>query len=85
MTTSAEIITRIVVADDVVVIRDGICSLLSRNPAWQICGEASDGEPAVEKVRNLKPDLVVLDIQVPAMSGIAAARKIRAFLRPPKS
>ncbi len=77
MTTSAEVITRIVVADDAAVVRDGICSLLRCNPAWQICGEASDGEQAVEQVRNLKPDIIVLDMQMPAMSGIAAARKIR--------
>jgi DNA-binding NarL/FixJ family response regulator len=77
MTTLAEITTRIVVADDAAVIRDGVCSLLSCNPTWQVCGEARDGEEAVEKVRNLKPDVIVLDVRMPGMNGFAAARKIR--------
>jgi DNA-binding NarL/FixJ family response regulator len=69
--------TRIVVADDHPAVRAGVCSLLSCNPTWYVCGEAGDGEEALEKVQKLKPDVVILDIKMPAMNGIAAARKIR--------
>ena len=77
MQIPAEVNTRIVVADDQPLVRAGVCNLLSCNPTWHICGEAGDGEEAVEKVRNLKPDVIVLDIRMPVMDGIAAARTIR--------
>ena len=73
----SEVNTRIVVADDQPLVRAGVCNILSCNPTWHICGEAGDGEEVVEKVRNLKPDVIVLDIRMPVMDGIAAARKIR--------
>ena len=68
---------RIVVADDHAVVRLGISGLLSRNPAWEVCGEAENGEEAIAKVEELKPDLVVLDVTMPVMNGITAAREIR--------
>jgi len=68
---------RILIADDHALMREGVRTILSNNPEWEICGEAEDGQEAVEKVRNLKPDLVILDISMPILSGIAAAHLIR--------
>src|SRR6266513_346295 len=67
---------RIFVADDHEVVRRGICSLLTSHSGWEICGEASDGREAVEKVAHLKPDIVILDIGMPSLNGIEATRQI---------
>jgi DNA-binding NarL/FixJ family response regulator len=67
---------RILVADDHEVVRHGLRALLEKQAGWQVCGEAADGEEAVTKVLELKPDLAVLDIGMPGLNGLAAARKI---------
>ena len=70
--------TRILIADDSDVVRCGIGRLLSQHEDWEICGEAVNGEDAVEKARQLRPDLVVIDFAMPTMNGIEAARQIHA-------
>src|SRR5205814_1116967 len=67
---------RIFVADDHEVVRRGLCSLLTSRSGWEICGEAGDGREAVERVAQLKPDIVILDIGMPALNGLEAARQI---------
>lgn len=67
---------RILVADDHEVVRRGVCSLLCAQPGWEVCGEASDGREAVEKALNLKPEVVVLDVGMPNLNGLEAARQI---------
>src|SRR5256886_4943331 len=67
---------RIFVADDHEVVRRGICALLTSHSGWEICGEAADGREAVEKVTHLKPDIVILDIGMPALNGLEATRQI---------
>jgi DNA-binding NarL/FixJ family response regulator len=67
---------RILVADDHPVFRFGLCSLLSSHEGWEICGEAADGRSAVQKCRDLKPDLLILDICMPKLNGLDAARQI---------
>ena len=67
---------RIFVADDHEIVRRGICALLTSHSVWEICGEASDGREAVEKVAHLKPDIVILDIGMPSLNGIEATRQI---------
>ena len=57
---------RILVADDHELVRRGICALLAGHADWEVCGEARDGWEAVEKVAELKPDIVILDIRMPA-------------------
>lgn len=69
---------RILVADDHAVVRQGICSLLKSNPGWEVCGEATDGRQAVEMAKSLKPDMVILDIGMPALNGLDATRQILA-------
>jgi DNA-binding NarL/FixJ family response regulator len=69
-------VAQILIADDHDVLRRGLRALLSRNPRWEVCGEAVNGEQAVKKVRELKPDLVILDISMPVMNGLQAAEEI---------
>jgi DNA-binding NarL/FixJ family response regulator len=68
---------RILIVDDHEVVREGVKTLITRSrPEWSICGEATDGEQAVEAVQALRPDVVVLDLTMPKMSGFEAATKI---------
>ena len=68
---------RILLVDDHEIVREGIRTLISRSrPDWEICGEARDGEEALEAVKTLKPDVVILDITMPKMSGLEAAPRI---------
>lgn len=70
--------SRILLVDDHEVVRKGIATLLMTR--WDVCGEASDGLEAVSKTAELKPDLVILDLSMPVMSGTAAARRIRSLM-----
>ena len=67
---------RILVADDHPIVRFGLCSLLGSHLGWEVCGQAADGRTAVERCEQLKPDLVILDICMPKLNGIDAARQI---------
>jgi DNA-binding NarL/FixJ family response regulator len=68
---------RILVVDDHEVVRRVICSLVSSDPALDVVCQSADGEGAVEKAEELQPDLVLLDISLPGISGIEAGRRIR--------
>jgi DNA-binding NarL/FixJ family response regulator len=68
---------RVLVVDDYEPFRRFICSTLAGRPALQIVGEASDGSEAVRKAEEIKPDLILLDIGLPTLNGIEAARRIR--------
>jgi YesN/AraC family two-component response regulator len=68
---------RILIVDDSEIVRRGIKTILSCEPTLQVCGESADGRDALEKARELLPDLVLLDINMPVLSGFAAARLIR--------
>jgi CheY-like chemotaxis protein len=71
---------RILIVDDHDAIRRGLTSLLSARSDWEICGEAKDGLEAVEKAKNLRPDLVLMDISMPRMDGLEATRILRKDL-----
>src|SRR5579864_2307359 len=66
----------ILIVDDSSLVRRLIRSCIEASGTWQVCGEAENGKVAVEKVKNLHPDIVILDFQMPVMNGLEAARQI---------
>ena len=68
---------RILIADDHEIVRRGVRSLLKSRSDWSVCGEAVDGLDAISKAKELKPDVIVLDISMPQLNGLDAARQIR--------
>ena len=75
---------RILIADDSPMVRQVIRRILCEHGDWEICGEAADGEDAVQKARQLSPDIVILDFLMPGLNGLEAARQItRAAPRMP--
>ncbi len=67
---------RIFIVDDNVVIRRGLRKLLQTHAGWEVCGEARNGEDAIQKSRQLLPDVIVLDFLMPGLNGIEAATEI---------
>jgi DNA-binding NarL/FixJ family response regulator len=67
---------RVLVVDDHTLFRDGICALLALTPDMDVVGEAGNGREALQKVRELSPDVVLMDIGMPVMDGLEAARRI---------
>jgi len=67
---------RVLVVDDHPIVRDGVCSLLGLTPDIEVVGEAANGTEAVEAVRKLMPDVVLMDTAMPIMSGFEATRRI---------
>jgi DNA-binding NarL/FixJ family response regulator len=66
----------LVIADDHEVVRKGLRALLEARPGWEVAGEAKDGKEAVQQVRDLKPDVIILDISMPLLNGLEATRQI---------
>lgn len=73
---AVEPVTRVLIADDHESVRRGLRELIKTEGAFQVCGEATDGRQAVEKARELNPDVVVIDIGMPELNGIEATRQI---------
>ena len=71
---------RILLAEDHVVVRQGTRQLLEREPDMEVVGEAGDGEEAVRLASQLKPDVVIMDVAMPKLSGIEATRQIKELL-----
>ena len=68
---------RILIADDNQAVRRAMRHMLEKEPDYKVCGEAEDGRDAVEKVKDLQPDLVVVDFSMPIMNGLEVARALK--------
>ena len=69
---------RILIADDHEIVRRGIAAHIAQHPDWEVVAEAANGRDAVTLALDLKPDLIVLDLTMPELNGLAAASRIRA-------
>lgn len=67
---------RILIADDHEVVRQGVRKILAARPEWEICGEATNGQDAIQLAGELRPDAIIMDITMPVMSGLEATRKL---------
>ena len=67
---------RILVADDHEIVRRGLVSLIKSQPMWEVCAEADNGRQAVELAKQLRPDIVILDIGMPTLNGLEATRQV---------
>src|SRR3954462_5636564 len=67
---------RILVADDHEALREGLCHLLERQSGWHVCGVAANGREAVEQTKKLRPDIAILDMEMPEIEGLTAGRQI---------
>jgi DNA-binding NarL/FixJ family response regulator len=78
--SSRAVITRILIADDNEVVRSAIHTLIDVKTGFRVCGEAEDGIDAVQKAKNLLPDVVLLDLRMPRINGLEAASIIKRTL-----
>jgi DNA-binding NarL/FixJ family response regulator len=68
---------RILIVDDHEIFRRGLRSLLESRADWEVCGEATDGQDAVQKAKQVQPDVIVLDITMPRLNGLDATALLR--------
>src|SRR6266852_8107281 len=71
---------KILLADDHQLIRKGLRAIIERNKDWLICGEAENGQEALERTVELRPDLIILDVTMPVLNGLQVARQIRKLV-----
>jgi DNA-binding NarL/FixJ family response regulator len=71
---------RILIADDHEIVRKGVRDVVLGHPGWHVCGEAADGQQALELARKEKPDVAVLDVSLPLLNGVALTRWLRKEL-----
>lgn len=71
---------RVLVVDDHAAVRRAILQMLASESEFEVCGEAENGRIAIDKAQRLKPDLIILDLSMPVMNGLEAARVLRTVL-----
>ena len=72
--------SKVLIVDDHALMRRNLRAFLNRHPSIDVCGEATDGKEAVDKAEELRPDVVLLDIEMPRMNGLEAAKEIHRLL-----
>jgi DNA-binding NarL/FixJ family response regulator len=70
--------TRILIVDDHALFRDGLKMLIDHESDMEVVGEAENGEVAIERARELRPDIILMDVKMPVMDGVEATRHIKA-------
>ncbi|MGB7599870.1 MAG: response regulator transcription factor [Candidatus Sulfotelmatobacter sp.] len=75
---------RILVVDDNALVRRGVIDILASRKSWEVCAEAQDGAEALQKARDSRPDVILLDISMPGMNGLEVARAVRQELNDAK-
>ena len=70
----------VLIVDDNPLIREHLCELFKREADFDVCGEAENGQEAIEKAQQLHPDLIVMDLSMPVMNGLDAARVLRRMM-----
>ena len=70
----------VLIVDDNALIRHGLCELFSREADFEICGAAENGREAIEEAQELHPDLILLDLSMPVMNGLDAARALKRVM-----
>ena len=75
---------RILIVDDSAAVRCGVKDLISSRADWKVCGEARNGDEGIQKTRELRPDVILLDISMPGMNGLDVARVLRQELEKAK-
>jgi DNA-binding NarL/FixJ family response regulator len=70
----------ILIVDDSPMIRRGLRTVFEQQPGWAVCGEAEDGYQAIDKAKILQPDLIVIDLAMPRLNGISAARMLKKLV-----
>ncbi len=70
---------RILLADDHAILRDGLRYILNTTPDYEIVAEAGDGKEAIDKIEKIKPDIAILDISLPTLTGLEIARQVRKY------
>jgi DNA-binding NarL/FixJ family response regulator len=77
---SLAIAKSVLIVDDNAYIRQALCELFKREADFQVCGEAENGKEGIEKALELRPDLIVLDLSMPVMNGLDAARVLKRLM-----
>ena len=70
----------VLIVDDSASIREALCQLFKRESDFEVCGEAENGKEAIAKALELSPDLIVLDLSMPVMNGLDAARELKLLM-----
>jgi YesN/AraC family two-component response regulator len=71
---------KILIVDDNAIIRQALCKVFTAEADFDICGQAKNGREAIEKAQELQPDLIVIDLSMPVMNGIEAARVLKRMM-----
>ena len=70
----------VLIVDDSAYVREALCELFKREEDFEVCGEAENGKDAIKKAQELRPDLIVLDLLMPVMNGLGAARVLKRLM-----